>query len=242
MTGFNQPGANSTPLETRRHRQRGQDQRRMVRCFVADDGAREEDAFPNTFVGDVLRMTPIKDDAEAYRQYRELVSARGLSQAPFMSWVAAFLKIAEMKEAIEIDVRTLAHAVGGADRCVFLTFASPLGGTGTPAARVACIALRLAARGTYLPPETRWVHVLISSAVLPDTCRTRRTLALERRQLEEFEALMTPGAALRVPGQLDPIRRPGPDEIVVIASSAEAPRTLDDSAEEMAAVIEHWLK
>lgn len=197
--------------------------------------------IPTKSVGEALRMSPVKDDEE-YAQYRSLVSARGLAQAPFMSSIAAFEKLSEMKEAIETDVRALAEAVGGADRCVFLTLASGLGGTGTPAARVAGIALRLAARGACLPREARWIHVFITSAVLGDACRSRRTLALERRQLEELEALMAPGAALRVPGQLDPVRLPGPDEMVLIASSPEAPRTLSDAADELAAIIEHWLK
>lgn len=197
-------------------------------------------SVPANSVAAAMRMTPIKD-AEEFRQYRDLVSARGLAQAPFMCWIAGLENLSEIKEAIEVDVRALAQAVGGADRFIFITVASALGGTGTPAARVAGCALRLAAGGTYLPQETRWAHVLVSSAVLGDGCRTRRTIALERRQLEEFEKLMQPGAELPLPGQMDPIRQPGPDDVVVISSSAEAPRTLEDAADELGAVVQHWL-
>ena len=52
---------------------------------------------------------------------------------------------------------------------------------------------------------------------------------------------MTPGAALRIPGQRQPIDFPGPDQLALISSSAEAPRTLDDAADELGAVLRHWL-
>lgn len=195
---------------------------------------------PTRVVADLLRLTPLSDHEE-YRRYRGLVSARGLAQAPFMTTIAAFLKLADFKEAIEADVRTCAEAVGGADHLFFLTIASGLGATGTPSARAAGLAFRLASRGAYLPAGARWLHVFVSSSVLGDACRNRRTLALERRQLEEIEALMSPGASLRVPGQLEAIPFPGPDQLVVIGSSPEAPRTLDDAADELGAVIAHWI-
>jgi hypothetical protein len=194
---------------------------------------------PTGVVGEAIRMTPL--NADAYSHYRGLVSADGLAQLPSMSAIATFAKLPVITQVLERDIRALAAAVGGAERCLFLTVASALGGTGTPAARVAGLALRLAARGASLPQEVRWMHVFVSSTVLGDACRSRRTLALERQQLEEFEALMTPGALLRVPGQLDPIEQPGPDEIILIASSPEAPRTLADAADELAAIIRHWL-
>lgn len=196
---------------------------------------------PTEEVAELIRLTPLRGHDE-YRRYRGLVSARGLAQAPFMTTIAAFLKLSEFKEAIENDVRTCAEAVGGAEHLVFVTISSGLGATGTPTARVAGLAFRLAARGAYLPNAARWLHVFVTSSVLGDTCRTRRTLALEHRQLEEMETLMSPGAALRVPRQLEPIQFPGPDGLIVVASSPEAPRTLDDAADELGAVITHWLK
>jgi len=197
-------------------------------------------ATPTPEVAALIRLTPLRDHEE-YRRYRGLVSARGLAQAPFMTTIAAFLKLSEFKEAIEGDVRMCAEAVGGAEHLFFVTISSGLGATGTPAARVAGLAFRLAARGAYLPNGARWLHVFVTSSVLGDACRTRRTLTLEHRQLEEIETLMSPGAALRVPGQLEPIHFPGPDALIVVASSPEAPRTLDDAADELCAVITHWL-
>ena len=91
---------------------------------------------PTDQIAELLRMTSIRDHEE-YRRYRGMVSARGLAQLPAMTTLAAFLKLNELKEAIEIDVRGTAEAVGGAEHLYFVTVASAMGATGTPTARVA---------------------------------------------------------------------------------------------------------
>jgi hypothetical protein len=189
---------------------------------------------------DVVRMAGI-EDSEDYRSLRELVSQRGLSRCPGMGWIAAMQKLMELRDAIESDARSLSQRLGGAERCFFITCSSALGGTGLPSARAAGCAFRLAALGAALPSEARWLHVLVTSAIAGDACRSRRTLALEHRALTEFQALMRSGAELTLPGQIEPIRPPGPDDLVLIASSAEAPRTMAEAADEFAAIIDHWL-
>jgi len=61
--------------------------------------------------------------------------------------------------------------------------------------------------------------------------------ALEHRQLLELASLMRPGAALKLPNRHMPVSRPGPDFLILLDSSAECPRTLDEATDELAAMI-----
>lgn len=193
----------------------------------------------NGSFADLVAMTGLTRDQ--YATLRLLVSPTGLAQLPSMGFLATMREFSRIGDAIDADMRANAAARGGSANALVLTFASTCGGTGAAGSRVVGWAARLAARRSSLPADTRWVHVAVTTSILPDGVRARRVRALEHRYFLETRELMRPGAEVRLPGLYEPVRNPGPDEIVLVASSAEAPRTLPEAAHEFALVLRNLL-
>jgi hypothetical protein len=171
---------------------------------------------------------------DEYRSWKIFTGKAGIARLQCLASLAAFARIGELTSRIEGDLRARAAAVGGVAETQVLTCSSLLGGTGAAAARVAGVASRMI---EGLAPEQRWIHVCVTSRVLPPSYRVRRTLALEHRQLLELASLMRPGAALKLPNRHAPVLRPGPDLLILLDASAECPRTLDEATDELAATI-----
>lgn len=170
-----------------------------------------------------------------YRRWKLHVGAAGIAQLPFLANVGGMYKVDELRAAIESDFRALSAAAGGAGSSWLVTVASGLGGTGAPLSRVAGLAFRIAVDG--IAADSHWLHVMVTSSVLPSEVVSRRTRALEHRQLIELRRLMSPEARLTLPGRRAPIEKPGPDSVWLVASCAEAPRSIDEAMDEVAAVI-----
>jgi hypothetical protein len=171
---------------------------------------------------------------ECYQMWKAYTGEAGIARLPFLSSLATLECVGELSSSIDGDLRGRAAAVGGVSETQVLTISSLIGGTGAAAARVAGLASRLI-KG--LAPVQRWIHVCVTSRVLPSNYRTRRALALEHRQLMELTSLMRPNATLRLPNRHMPVSQPGPDFVVLLDSSAECPRTLDEATDELAATI-----
>lgn len=175
-------------------------------------------------------------DIETYRRYATHVSAEGLCQLPFLGFLAAAMQFDALGAALKRDFDVTARRRGGSTSPWLVTMASAMGGTGAPSARVTGMAAR-----TALGSKFRWMHVLVAGSLLADTVQSRRTLALEHQQLRELEALMRSDATLEVPGTHKRLSPPGPDHLLILASSYEAPRTLDECLDELAGVLLNWV-
>lgn len=184
-----------------------------------------------------LMLKDVGLSVEMYQTYRRQTGKGGVAQLPQLSHLATLWKLEDLVRACEEDFGVLASSVGGAAETVLATVSTGAGGTGAAAVRNA----GLASRVVYPTEAHVWHHYFISTSLLPADRVTRRTRALEHRQLTELSALMKPGIAMRVPGRQAPIHRPGPDFIYLLASSPAAPRTLDDVAQELAVTFRNLI-
>jgi hypothetical protein len=169
-----------------------------------------------------------------YRTWKSQTGKAGMARMPCLASLAAIARIEEIAAAIEGDLRARAAAVGGVGETMVVTCTSLVGGTGASSARVAGLASRLV---EGLAPEQRWLHVCVTSRLLPPAACTRRARALEHRQLIELKALMRPTAKVHLPLHQIVVSRPGPDLVVLLDSSAECPRTFDEAVDELAATL-----
>lgn len=194
-------------------------------------------ALPHTVTPAVEKYLPLVGlTVQEYEQIVPFVGDDGIGRVPSIGSLAALMQFGLMKQHVQRDFAAAAQACKGAKKPILLTCASAAGGTGTPTARVMGLAGRIA-----LGESLVWIHVLVASSLLPTSVRTRRTLALEHQQLREFVALMSPGALLALPDAHAPIGKPGPDHVLVLASSLEAPRTLEEAIDELAGVVTNFL-
>jgi hypothetical protein len=180
-------------------------------------------------------------DLRSYQHLVGLVSGEGLSQLPALGWFAAGRELPTFIASIERDARAVITRTNGISRVVLLTASSAMGGTGAPSARLVGCAARIASRGADFPGGVQWLHAVVTSSLQPESARTRRTRALEHQQLQELRALMAPGTSLRLPGVREPVAPPGPDHLILLGSSAETPRTLDEVANELGASLRNLL-
>jgi len=169
-----------------------------------------------------------------YRTWKSQTNKAGIARMPCLASLAALARIEEISAKIEGDLRARAAAVGGVAETMVVTCTSLVGGTGASSARVAGLASRLI---QGLAPDQRWVHVCVTSRLLPAGACTRRARALEHRQLIELQELVRTTAKLRLPHIQTEISRPGPDLIVLLDSSAECPRSFDEAVDELAATL-----
>lgn len=194
---------------------------------------------PTGLVAEWVKTTAL--DERSYSHLVGLVSANGLSQLPALGWIAAGIELPKIIRDIDRDANVVADRAKGVSSLLLVTVSSAMGGTGAPSARLVGCAGRIAGIGPSFPGDLRWLHVVVSSSLQPQPARTQRTLALEHQQLRELNALMKPGMALRLPGQEKPVVPPGPDHVVLLASSPQSPRSLDEAVDELGSVISNIL-
>jgi hypothetical protein len=175
---------------------------------------------------------------DSYRRWKIHTGHDGIARLQFLASLAALARIDDLKSGVEGDLRARSRAAGGVSEVQVVTISSLIGGTGAAAARVVGLASRMI---EGLGAELRWVHVCVTSRVLPPEFRGRRAVALEHRQLMELSLLMRPGAAMTLPNRQTPISRPGPDFAVFLDSSAECPRTLAEATDELTATLRNFV-
>lgn len=198
----------------------------------------EPQNLPHRPTPSVRKWLELLDLPEAqYERLVPLVGSAGLSQIPKLGFLAAAQQFDVLKERLGRDFEAAAYERKGASVPWLVTISSAAGGTGAPSARVVGLAGRVA-----MGEALRWAHVLIATPLLSPTARTQRTAALEHQQLLEFGALMRPGMSLALPDVHQPVRKPGPDHLLVLSSSTEAPRTLGDCLDELATTLGNWLQ
>lgn len=183
----------------------------------------------------ILRLLGLS--AKDFRELKRHTGVEGFSQIPAMSYLAGLAALDDMVRALEAAARLLSSESKGVDGTFVMTFSSLMGGCGAAASRCFGLATRQARNG--FAADTKWFHVGLTSTLLPEAMRTRRTRALEHRFLMEMKALMAPGASLPVPNSRRPIDQPGPDGLILLGGTGEAPRSVSDVADEVAALIEN---
>jgi hypothetical protein len=169
-----------------------------------------------------------------YRIWKSQTGKAGMARIPCLASLAGLARVEEIAAAIEGDLRARAAAVGGVAETMVVTCTSLVGGTGASSARVAGLASRLI---EGLAPDQRWVHVCVTSRLLPPGVCTRRARALEHRQLIELQALVRATVKLHLPHLQIAVSQPGPDLLVLLDSSAECPRSFDEAVDELAATL-----
>jgi len=195
---------------------------------------------PNDVQRERLAMTGVP--LESYQLYRKLVGPDGIGRLPWLSHLATMEYFSQILDQLENEFARLIRNCGGAQAINLITIAALCGGTGATAARTVGLIFRhLISHSDILDQDARWFHVGITLSVLPSKMRVPRTRALEHRQLLELEELMKPRATLVLPGQGITIEQPGPDDLLLLSSSAGSPRTFEESIDELAMCLDNWL-